>query len=216
MKSIGGLSLPLRIAEICNPMSTALLIYDLQVGIRSQVSDGDRITDACATAIAAARKSGMRIVYTRHLSMPKPWIGLTQYRTAMAWQRTDDPSMVKQWFPRGAQASEIVPELAPDDSDLIIEKFSMSAFEGTALSFALRDSGVVGLAMAGIALEIGIEPTVRHATDLGFLPIILTDACGFGDREAADRAMATIRFIGEAMLIDVDTFTSLLDGHSGG
>jgi nicotinamidase-related amidase len=216
MRSINGVSLPLRIAEICNPVSTALLIYDMQVGIRSQVSDGDRITDACATAIAAARKSGMRIVYTRHLSMPKPWIGLTQYRTAMAWQRTDDPSMVKQWFPRGTRASEIMPELAPHDSDLIIEKFAMSAFEGTALSFALRDSGVVGLAIAGIALEIGIEPTVRHATDLGFLPIILTDACGFGDREAAHRAMATIRFIGEAMLIDVAAFTSLLDGRSGG
>jgi nicotinamidase-related amidase len=158
----------------------------------------------------------MRIVYTRHLSMPKPWIGLTQYRTAMAWQQTDDPSMVKQWFPRGAQTSEIVPELAPHDSDLIIEKFAMSAFEGTALSFALRDSGVVGLAIAGIALEIGIEPTVRHATDLGFLPIILTDACGFGDGEAADRAVATIRFIGEAMLIDVTAFTSLLNGCSSG
>jgi nicotinamidase-related amidase len=72
----------------------------------------------------------------------------------------------------------------------------------------------VGLAIAGIALEIGIEPTVRHATDLGFLPIIITDACGFGDRDAADRAMATIRFIGEAVLIDVATFTSLLDSRS--
>ena len=92
----------------------------------------------------------------------------------------------------------------------------MSAFEATALSFALRDSGVVGLAIAGIALEIGIEPTVRHATDLGFLPIILTDACGFGDREAADRATATMRFVGEAVLIDVATFTSLLDGRSAG
>jgi nicotinamidase-related amidase len=132
----------------------------------------------------------------------------------MAWQRTDDLSIVKQWFPRGAQASEIVPHLAPHDSDLIIEKFAMSDFEGTALSFALRDSGVVGLAIAGIALEIGIEPTVRHATDLGFLPIIITDACGFGDRDAADRAMATIRFIGEAVLIDVATFTSLLDSRS--
>jgi biuret amidohydrolase len=215
MRSINGVSLPLRVAEICNPVSTALLIYDMQTGVRSHVSDSDRITDACSAAVAAARKSGMRIVYTCHLSMPGPWIGLTQFRTAMTWQRTDDPSAVKQWFPRGSEASEIVPELAPHDSDLIIEKFSMSAFEGTALSFALRDSGIAGLAIAGIALEIGIEPTVRHATDLGFVPIILTDACGCGNREAADRTIATMRFIGEAMLIDVATFTSLLDGCSG-
>jgi nicotinamidase-related amidase len=197
-------------------VNTALLIYDMQVGVRSQVSVGDRITDACATAIAAARKSGMRIAYTRHLSMPKSWVGLTQCRTAMTWQRTDDPSAVKEWFPRGAPASDIVPELAPRDSDLVIDKFAMSAFEGTALSFALRDSGVAALAIAGIALEIGIEPTVRHATDLGFVPIILTDACGFGNREAADRATATMRFVGESILTDVATFTSLLGGRSAG
>ena len=58
----------------------------------------------------------------------------------------------------------------------------MSAFSGTSLDFALRDCGIVNLVIVGIALEIGIEPTVRSATDLGFVPVILTDACGGGTR----------------------------------
>lgn len=213
MNSVHGLSLPLRIGDICNPSHTALLVYDMQIAIQSQIRDGNTITSACAVALGAARKAGMRVVFTRHLSSPRPWIGLTQYRTAMAWQKTDDPLAVKPWFPRNAPSSAILPELVPTDDELVIEKFGMSAFEGTPLTFALRDCGVIALAIVGIALEIGIEPTVRHATDLGFVPIVLKDACGFGNREARDRAIATMQFIGEAELIDVATFATLLYGH---
>jgi nicotinamidase-related amidase len=213
MKQAHNLSLPLRIADICNASHTALLVYDMQTGIQSQIKDGGKITSTCVVALAAARKAGMRVVFTRHLSSPRPWMGLTQYRTAMAWQETDDPSAVKSWFPRNAPSSAIVPELAPTEDELVLEKIGMSAFEGTPLAFALRDCGVVGLAIVGIALEIGIEPTIRHATDLGFVPIVLRDACGFGDREAADRAISTMQFIGDAELIDVATFATLLSGH---
>ena len=212
MKKASDLTLPLRIADICNAAHTALLVYDMQIGVARQLKDGGKITSACALALAAARKAGMRVVFTRHISSPRPWMGLTQYRTAMAWQGTDDPATVKPWFLRNAPSTAIVPELAPNDDELVLEKLAMSAFEGTPLAFALRDCGVVGLAVVGIALEIGVAPTVRHATDLGFVPIVLWDACGFGDREAADRAMATMRFIGEAELIDVATFATLLGG----
>ena len=95
-------------------------------------------------------------------------------------------------------------------NDLVLDKLSMSAFEGTPLAFALRDCGIPGVAICGIALEIGIEPTIRHATDLGFIPIVLSDACGSGHAEAGKRSMEAMKFIGEAMLTEVDTFAGLL------
>ena len=73
----------------------------------------------------------------------------------------------------------------------------------------LRVRGLVGLAICGIAREIGIEPTVRHATDLGFVPILLTDACGAGNAEAGARAAESMRFMGEAIMIDT---AALCDG----
>ena len=182
---------------------TALLVYDMQIGV-SQITCAKTITRA-----SLWRRPGRMRGLTRHISSPRPWMD-DLARTAMAWQNTDDPATVKPWFPRNAPSSAIVPELAPTDDELVLEKFAMSAFEGTPLAFALRDCGLVGLAIMGIALEIGIEPTVRHATDLGFVPIVLTDACGFGDSEAADRAMSMMRFIGEAELTDVATFATLL------
>ena len=86
----------------------------------------------------------------------------------------------------------------------------MSAFEGSPLAFALRYSNIRGLAIVGIALEIGIEPTVRHASDLGFIPLVLTDACGAGHADAGQRALDTMRFVGEAILGDAGTFSVIL------
>ena len=137
-------------------------------------------------------------------------MGAAQVRTAMAWQHAATPEAVKVPFARGAAAWEIAPELAPRDDELVLDKLSMSAFEGTPLAFALRDCGVTGVAIAGIALEIGIEPTVRHATDLGFVPIVLADACGHGRAEAGERALETMRFVGEAVIGDADGFVRAL------
>jgi nicotinamidase-related amidase len=60
----------------------------------------------------------------------------------------------------------------------------MSAFEGTPLDIALRDCGVTTVVIAGVTTEIGIEPTVRHVVDLGYLPVLVTNACGAGNEEA--------------------------------
>jgi nicotinamidase-related amidase len=128
----------------------------------------------------------------------------------MAWQKTSDPSTVKPWFLRDTPPAAIVPELFPNADELVLDKLAMSAFEGTPLAFALKDCGITGVAICGIATEIGIEPTVRHATDLGFIPIVLSDACGSGHAEAGRRSLDTMRFVGEAMITDVDSFAAAL------
>jgi len=202
--------LPATFEDWCDPRRTALLVYDMQVGICRQLPDAPAIVARCRAALDAARSAGMRVAFTRHLSCPKRWMGATQMRTAMAWQHAATPEAVRVPFARGASAWELAPELAPRDDELVLDKLSMSAFEGTPLAFALRDCGVTGVAIAGIALEIGIEPTVRHATDLGFVPIVLADACGSGRAEAGGRALETMRFVGEAVIGDVDGFASAL------
>ena len=210
MKRTHGLNVPQSLEELCDPRSMALLVYDMQVGIRSQIRAGDQIVERASRALAAAREAGMRVVFTRHMSMPKSWMGVTQYRTAMAWQRTDEPDAVKPWFLRDAPSAAIVPELAPTPDEAVFDKLSMSAFEGTPLSYALRDCGIISLAIVGIALEIGIEPTARHATDIGIIPVVLADACGAGHQEAAERSLESLRFIGETVISEVDTFCELL------
>lgn len=59
-------------------------------------------------------------------------------------------------------------------------------------------------------MEIGIEPTVRHGADLAYIPIVVTDACGAGHREAAERALGTLRFIGDALFATTEEICGIL------
>ena len=49
-------------------------------------------------------------------------------------------------------------------------------------------------------MEVGIEPTVRHAADLGIIPVVIADACGAGDAVAARRSLESLRFAGDAII----------------
>jgi biuret amidohydrolase len=214
MKTIHGLKIPSSLDDICTQEQMALIVYDMQVGILSQIGDGERITDKVHEALSVARSHGMRVIFMRHLSLPKEMMGVAQYRMAMAWQRVQSPEDVKPWFLRDSSASQIVDMLAPRPSEAIFDKIAMSAFEGTPLATTLRDCGIIAVAIAGVAMEIGIEPTVRHATDLGFIPVVLADACGAGHQDAADRSLETLRFAGDAIITDVSTFAATIRSSS--
>ena len=160
--------------------------------------------------LAVARSRGMRVAFTRHLSLPKTWMGAMQFRTAMAWQGKEEPDSVAPWFLRDQPSFQIVSELTPMPEEAVFDKITMSAFEGRPLALALRDCGILSIAIVGIATEIGIEPTARHAADLCFLPVIIADACGAGDEAAAMRSLEALGFAGDAIISDTETFTDLL------
>jgi biuret amidohydrolase len=129
---------------------------------------------------------------------------VSQFRMAMAWQRVKSADNVTPWFLRDAPAFHLIPEMNPLPSEAIFDKLAMSAFEGTPLDFALRDCGINAFAAVGIAMEIGIEPTVRDGADLGYIPVVVKDACGFGHRDAAERSMVSLEFAGDVLLTDVE------------
>ena len=97
----------------------------------------------------------------------------------------------------------------PHADEAIFDKLAMSAFAGTPMQTALRDLGIRAFAIGGVALEIGIAPTIWHAVDLGLIPVVVTDACGGRDRPAMQRVLDSIRFSG-ALLTDIDTITPML------
>jgi biuret amidohydrolase len=210
MESAFGLTIPRTLDELCNPRDMALLIYDMQVGIVRQLSEPAPIIAHVREVLEVARAARVRTFFTRHLSLPRELMGAFQYRMAMAWQRVDRPDQVEPWFLRDSPGFQIVPELTPRESEAIFDKITMSAFEGTPLAIALRDCGVRAVAIAGVAIEVGIEPTARHAADLGIVPIVVASACGSGNSTAAERSLASLRFAGDALVTDVATFRRLL------
>ena len=210
MERAYGLEIPQSLAEACHPRRTALLVYDMQVGIISQIQGGPALVARVKGLLEIVRGAGLRVFFSRHMSLPKEASGVFQLRTAMAWQRVSTVADVKPWFLRESPGFQLVPELDPLPSEVIFDKITMSAFEGTPLDIALRDCGINSFIIVGVATEIGIEPTVRHGADLGYIPIVVTDACGAGHPEAADRALANMRFMGDAIVTDIQTMTNVL------
>src|ERR1700723_3845565 len=205
MQRAFGLSIPQTLDDIWDPIRLALVVYDMQVGIVKQIENGKHVTDKVVQVLEAARQAGIRIFFTRHMSLPKELMGVSQFRMAMAWQRVKSPNEVKPWFLRDAPGFHLIPEINPLPSEAIFDKITMSAFEGTPLNIALRDCGVDAFAVVGIAMEIGIEPTVRQGSDLGYIPVVVKDACGFGHRDAAERSLASLEFAGDALLTNIET-----------
>ena len=210
MQRAFGLNIPQTLADVCDPASLALVVYDMQVGIVKQIANGAEITARVLEVLQACRGARIRVIFTRHMSLPKELMGAFQLRTAIAWQRVKSAEDVKPWFLRDAPGFQLVPELQPQASEAIVDKITMSAFEGTPLNIALRDCGISAFAIVGIAMEIGIEPTVRQGADLGYIPVLVKDACGFGHREAAERSIASVEFAGDSMLTTVEEFCTQL------
>jgi nicotinamidase-related amidase len=215
MKRIHGLDIPQTLEEICDPQRLALVVYDMQIGVLRQIKNPEAVVAKVSRVLEAARGAGVRTFFMRHMSLPTELMGAFAYRMAMAWQRTDDPEKVSPWFLRDSPGFQITPELAPRQSEAIFDKLTMSALEGTPLSIALRDCGITSMALVGVAMEIGIEPTARHAADLGIVPVIVEDACGSGHAEAAQRSVESLKFAGDAVFTNSDAFIRAIQHKRG-
>lgn len=141
-------------------------------------------------------------------------MGMFQFRMAMAWQRVDSPNQVSPWFLRDAPEFQILPKLSPLPTERVFDKLTMSVFEGTWFDFALRDCEINSFIIVGVATEIGIEPTARHGADLGYIPVLVTDACGAGNEEAAKRSIESLKFAGDALITDTETICQVLRTQS--
>ena len=214
MRQRDGLDVPVTIEDVCDPATMAFIVYDMQAGVLGQLPDGNETVERVSRVLAAARAGGYPVFYTRHMSLPPRLMGTAQLRTAMAWQHVDDPGKVQSWFLRDSPGFQIVADLSPRADEAIFDKLAMSAFTGTPMQMALRDLGVRAFAIGGVALEIGIAPTIWHAVDLGLIPVVVTDACGGRDRPAMQRVLDSIQFSGDALLTDVATITPLLASAS--
>ncbi len=216
MDRFNGLDIPETLADVLQPATLALVVYDMQAGILSQIGDRDRVLGNVLRVLAAARERGVRTIFSRHYSMPTALAGVYQLRQAKTWQRKQRAAETTPLIPYGTPGFELVAELEPRPSEALIDKITMSAFEGTPLDIVLRDCGVRAYLIAGVALEVGIEPTVRHSADLGYVPVVVRDACGAGNPAAAQRTLDALAFAGDAILADTEEVCAALGAQSSG
>jgi biuret amidohydrolase len=127
----------------------------------------------------------------------------------MALQRVKTADEVQPNFLPSSPAHEIVPELTPLASEVAFDKLMTSAFSGSYLDFALRDARIEAVAIVGAVLEFGIEPTVRHAADLGYISVLIQDACYSFSEENKTRSLLNLQ--SASLMADISTFKTTLE-----
>jgi nicotinamidase-related amidase len=95
MERAYGLEIPQNLADACDPRRTALLVYDMQVGVIRQIQNGPEIIGRVELVLEAARAAGLRVFFMRYMSLPNEAAGIFQLRMAMAWQRAKTVADVK-------------------------------------------------------------------------------------------------------------------------
>jgi len=78
----------------------------------------------------------------------------------------------------GSHEAQFLPEVAPEESEIVLTKTTSSAFNGTALDRVLRALGVCNLIVCGVFTSNCVESTVRDGADLGYSCLVVEDACG--------------------------------------
>src|SRR5438094_10185518 len=89
MKSAYGINIPQTLQEVSDLKRVALLVYDMQLEILSQIKNPEQITQQVIKSLSAARDAGLRVFFSRHVSLPKELIGMVHFRMVSAWQRAN-------------------------------------------------------------------------------------------------------------------------------
>jgi len=79
-------------------------------------------------------------------------------------------------FRKGMWGAEIVDDLAPAKSDIVVEgKRGLDAFASTNLDFILRSRGITTIALGGFLTNCCVESTMRIAYEKGYNVFTLKD-----------------------------------------
>lgn len=154
---------------------TCLVVIDLQKGIVSMPTaphDVKTVISNASDLAKAFRKNGMP-VFLVHVAS-SAGTALRPISDTVMPSRGELPS---DW-------SDIVPELGPEPTDVVITKRQWGAFYGTDLDLRLRRGGLDTIVLCGISTNHGVESTARFAYEYGYQQVFAEDAMSDRSREA--------------------------------
>jgi nicotinamidase-related amidase len=156
------------------------VVIDLQKGITSMRTEpyDTKTVISNAVKLAEAFRANKMSVFLVHVAFSKQ-TALQPIADSVMPSREEVPA---DW-------ADIVPELGPAPSDVVIMKRQWGAFYGTELDLQLRRGGLYTIVLAGIATTYGVESTARFAYEYGYQQIFAEDAMSDRSKDAHDSSI---------------------------
>jgi nicotinamidase-related amidase len=136
-------------ATLENRPNTALLVIDVQNGVVAGAHERDTVVANVGSLVDKARDEQVPVIWVQH---------------------SDDG------LERGSENWRIVPELAPDEAEPLVEKHYGDAFEDTNLETVLSGLGVGRLVVAGAQTDECVRSTLHGAFVRGYDATLVSDA----------------------------------------
>lgn len=173
-------------------MNTAcLLVVDMQndfvrPGAPFEIADARAITPNIRTMMDAFRTAGRPVIHTRYIADDSlmrmdgdvPWVAHLKPPTFAC-----KPGHMRRYGDGiEADCADIIEELVPLPGEQVVDKILFSAFSETGLDQRLKPQEATPLYVTGVATEVCVDDTARHAVHLGFDTVLVADACASADR----------------------------------
>ncbi|MGW0637523.1 cysteine hydrolase family protein [Nocardia salmonicida] len=172
-----------------DPATTALVIIDMQrdfllpggfgESLGNDVALLRTVIEPLAELLASARAAGITVIHTREGHLPDlSDCPPAKLRRGNPSQRIGDPGRFGRILIRGEYGHDIIDELAPLDSETVIDKPGKGAFYATELAAVLQQNSITTLLVAGVTTEVCVHTTVREANDRGYECLVVADCVG--------------------------------------
>jgi nicotinamidase-related amidase len=184
--------------------AVALVVIDMQrdfaepggfgASLGNDVSRITRIVPDVKRLIEGFRKAGLPVIHTMECHRPDlsdlPPAKRDRGNPAL---RIGDEGPMGRILIAGEPGTAILPELAPIDGEIVIEKPGKGAFYATELGDILKDNGIRQLIFAGVTTEVCVQTTMREANDRGYECLLAEEATESYFPEFKEAAIAMIR-----------------------
>ena len=184
--------------------AVALVVIDMQrdfaeeggfgASLGNDVSRVTRIVPDVKRLIEGFRAAGLPVIHTMECHRPdlSDLPPAKRNRGAPTLRIGDDGPMGRILI-AGEPGTAILPELAPVDGEIVIEKPGKGAFYATPLGDILKEKGITQLVFAGVTTEVCVQTTMREANDRGYECLLVEEATESYFPEFKAAAIAMIR-----------------------